>query len=118
MRLTCNYCGSEVEVEGNMTCPFCGGSLSQQAKKERERLEKEAAEEKKRQDEQLKREYEDRQNERWGRFAFSLLPFAFFRPFARLRRIFYDLGAFFKVLGFIVAVIAAILIYRELFMGG
>ena len=127
MRLICKYCGSEIEVEGNNSCPHCGGTLGEEARRERERLEKIAEEERKRQqkleEEKSRREYEDRQNERWGKILLAFFaPFAIIRyPFLGIgrffRRITYDIGAFLKVLGFIALVVIVIIVYKTYFAG-
>lgn len=127
MRLTCEFCNNEVELEGNMTCPHCGGVLTEAAKKERERLRileeaekaRQAELEKERlkaEEKRLKAEAAESDNEKWGRILSSSLGFA---PLEILRRLFSritrDLGGFFKILGIIAVIVIIIIIYKVFF---
>lgn len=123
MRVLCEFCGNEIDVAGNMTCPHCGGAVGELAKKERERLEKLAEEEKRRQLEldkerekteqkRLKAEAAESDNEKWGRIlAGSMLGFT---PFSGIRRFMRDISGFFKIVGIIAVIVIIVLIFKWL----
>lgn len=113
MRVYCEFCGNAVEMDGNMTCPHCGGSLGENAMKEEERREQERLQNLELEKQRLKKEAAEADNEKWGKIVGSaaLSGLTGQSLFDRIGRY---IGKFLKSLIIIAIILVAIIVIGKL----
>ena len=115
MRVICEYCDNSVEINDNMTCPCCGGSLGEAATAAMEQMRQEELELErarlKNEERRLKAEAAESDNQRWGKI-FSVWS-GIKNFFARL---FHGIGGLLKIAVIVLIVLAVVYIFRKYFM--